>query len=250
MIVKEFGDNTKPTVILLHGGGLSWWSLEAAAMELALEYHVLTPVLDGHGEDGDTVFVSIEESARKLLAYIDECFGGKVFALGGLSIGAQIVTHILSIRPTVTQYAIIESALVCPIKSAAAIAGTTKLFYGLTKKRWFAKWQAKALCVPDNQFERYFKDSLRISKLSLVNMTRSNGNFKLRKEISKTAANVLVLAGEKEIAVMRRSADMIREAIPNSVLRIIPNMKHGELSLTQPTAYVAMLRDFFAGKPD
>ena len=151
----------------------------------------------------------------------------------------------LSVRPAVARYAVIESALVCPIKGAGASAEMMKLFYGLTKKRWFAKWQAKALCVPDHLFERYFEDSMRISKLSLVSITKSNGRFELNKDISGTTATVLVLAGKKEIAVMKKSAGMIHEAIPGSVLRIIPNMKHGEFSLTRPSAYVAMLKDFF-----
>ncbi len=245
MIIKEFGDRSKPAVILLHGGGLSWWSLEVAAKELAADYHVLTPIIDGHGEDGHTTFVSIEDSANKLLTYIDEHLGGAVFALGGLSIGAQIVTHMLTIRPAITRFAVIESALVCPIKGTDASAEMTKFFYGLTKRRWFAKWQAKALCIPDHLFERYYEDSMRISKLSLVNITRSNSNFALNKAISGTSAKVLVLAGEKELAVMKQSAGLIHEAIPGSVLHILPNMKHGEFSLIQPALYVAMLRDFF-----
>lgn len=245
MIIKEFGDASKPSIILLHGGGLSWWSFEAAAKELALDYHVLTPVIDGHGEDGDTTFVSIEESANKLLAIIDESFGGTVFALGGLSIGAQIVAQMLSVRPEIARYAVIESALVCPIKGADASAEMLKLFYGLTKKRWFAKWQAHALCVPDHLFERYYEDSMCMSKLSLVNMTRSNGNFALSKDITSTTAKVLIVVGEKELAVMKRSAEGLHKEIPESEMHVMPNMKHGEFSLTQPSSYVAMLKNFF-----
>ena len=37
--------------------------------------------------------------------------------------------------------------------------------------------QAKTLCVPDEWFERYYRDSLRISKQSLINMIRSNGKY-------------------------------------------------------------------------
>jgi len=246
MICKEYGGMEKPVVILLHGGGLSWWSLEAAAEELSDEYHVVTPVLDGHGENGDTLFISIEESAGKLLTWIDERFGGVVFALGGLSIGAQIVAQMLTVRPGVARCAVIESALVCPIKGAEASAGMMKLFYGLIKKRWFAKWQAQALCVPDALFERYYQDSMRMSSESLANMARSNSRFVLSEDIAKTSARVLVMVGEKERPMMKRSAEILHKSIPRSVLYVAKNLKHGELSLTQPREYAALLRRFFA----
>jgi pimeloyl-ACP methyl ester carboxylesterase len=246
MIYKEFGSNGKPSVILLHGGGLSAWSLEAAARELSSDYLVVTPVLGGHGEDGDTTFHSIAKTAEKLLCYIDERFGGSVFALYGLSIGAQIVAQTLAKRLDVARFAVIESALVCPIRGAGAWAEMMRPVYGLTKKRWFAKWQAKALCVPDALFEKYYQDSMRMSEQTLVNMVKSNSGFALDKDITRTSAEVLVLAGEKEKNMMKRSAIMIQNTIPGSELKIIPNMKHGEFSMAYPHEFASMLRDFFA----
>ena len=48
MLFKEFGDVKKPTVILLHGGGLSWWSLQPVIALLEKEYHIVTPIIDGY----------------------------------------------------------------------------------------------------------------------------------------------------------------------------------------------------------
>jgi len=66
MKFKEFGQSDLPTIILLHGGGLSWWSIKNVIDDLQQNYHVVTPIIDGHGDDGDTIFVSIEDSASKL----------------------------------------------------------------------------------------------------------------------------------------------------------------------------------------
>ena len=245
MLFKEIGVKGNPTMILLHGGGLSDWSLQGIVEKLKNEFYIVTPIIDGHGEDGHEEFVSIEDSAMELIEYIDKHLSGKAFILGGLSIGAQIVTEVLSQRKDIAQFAIIESALVYPIKVTALLTVPTyKLFYGLINQRWFAKQQAKALCVPDTMFEKYYQDSLKISKQSLINITLSNGNYKLKNDINKTQSKVLIIVGEKEIPIMKKSAFKLHNAIVGSELYIAPSLKHGELSLKYSDRYIDLIKTF------
>jgi len=247
MLFMEIGDRELPTIILLHGGGLSDWSWDKVAGELKHEYHIVTPVVDGHGEDGETEFESIEDSASKLIAYIDAKLGGKVFAVAGLSIGAQIITEVLSLRNHIAEFAILESTLVYPIKGVTMITVPTyKLFYGLIKQRWFSRMQAKSLCVPENDFERYYNDSLRISKQTLINITLSNGNYNLNNSITNTSAKVLIIVGSKEISIMKKSAELLHSRIKESRLYIAQGMKHGELSLMHTETYLQQLEYLFA----
>ncbi|RDU23566.1 alpha/beta fold hydrolase [Anaerosacchariphilus polymeriproducens] len=246
MKFKEFGNKRLPTIILLHGGGLSWWSLQNVVDELEHEYHIVLPIIDGHGEDGDNTFISIQESANTLISYIDQNYSGQVYAIGGLSLGAQIVTQILSIRKDITKFAIIESALVYPIKGTAVMTVPMfKLLYGLIKKKWFSKLQAKSLCVPEELFDRYYKDSLQISKQSLINITLSNGNYNLNNLISKTEAKVLIIVGSKELNIMKKSAKLLHETVVGSELYIANSMSHGEISLVHSRDYVSLLKKFF-----
>ena len=48
MIIQEYGIEHKETILLLHGGGLSWWNYRDGAELLQYEYHVILPILDGH----------------------------------------------------------------------------------------------------------------------------------------------------------------------------------------------------------
>ena len=106
----EYGNQNPETVILLHGGGLSWWNYRNAAHLLSDRLHVVLPILDGH-TDSDAPFTSIEDNAARIIAHIDEHFGGKVLALGGLSLGGQIAVEMLSQRSDICRFALIESAL-------------------------------------------------------------------------------------------------------------------------------------------
>ncbi|WP_244991619.1 alpha/beta hydrolase family protein [Clostridium senegalense] len=122
---------------------------------------------------------------------------------------------------------------------------TYKMFYGLIKKKWFSKLQGKILNVPEEMFERYYKDSLNITKESLVNITLSNGNYILKNTIKNTKAKVLIIVGEKELKIMKKSAEELHNTISNSHLYIVKKMGHGELSLVNYEEYVSLIRNFF-----
>ena len=55
----EYGKDHPQTILLLHGGGLSWWNYREAAELLQQDYHVVLPILDGHA-GSDRPFTTIE----------------------------------------------------------------------------------------------------------------------------------------------------------------------------------------------
>lgn len=247
MKFKEFGNKSNPVIILLHGGGLSWWALKPQIEALQKDYFIVTPIIDGHGDDWMNTFISIENSAVQLINYIKDNFNGKVYAICGLSIGAQIVVEVISKERSVTENAVIESALVYPIKMATKLTVPMyNLSYGLIKKRWFAKLQAKTLYVPDELFESYFLDSSRMTKESLINITNSNGSYSIPPTLRNTHAKALILVGEKELSLMKKSANLLHETIKDSSLEVIQKSGHGELSLVQTDKYIDLILQFFA----
>ena len=125
---------------------------------------MVLPVLDGHA-DSTAPFTTIEENAARLISYIDTRFGGQILAIGGLSLGGQIAVEMLSQRKDICQYALLESALVTPMKlTSALIAPTFGASYGLIRQKWFAKLQADFLGIPKELFDDYYRDTCKISK--------------------------------------------------------------------------------------
>ena len=76
-------------MLLLHGGGLSWWNYRRVAEQLQQDYRIILPVLDGHA-GSDREFTSIEDNAAEIISFVDHRLGGSVLLFGGLSLGAQI----------------------------------------------------------------------------------------------------------------------------------------------------------------
>ena len=240
----EFGQHNTDVVMLLHGGGLSWWNYREVAELLAERYHVVLPVLDGHA-DSDVPFTSIEDNAARLISYIDAHFGGQVLALGGLSLGGQIAVEMLSQRKDICRYAFLESTLVKPSKLTAAMIGPAfGMSYGLVRQKWFAKLQAGYLGIPRELFDDYFRDTCKISKADMIAFLKANSLYTIKPGLSETTAKTKIVAGAKEPKSIRDSSKLLREAIPGSSVEILPGLRHGDLSINHPARYVRMLTEW------
>ena len=241
MTVMEYGQQNKDVILLLHGGGLSWWNYREAAQMLAEQYRVVLPILDGHADSG-TAFSTIEENAAGLISYIDTCFGGQVLAIGGLSLGGQVAVEILSQRKDICRYALLESTLVKPMKLTCALIGPAfGMSYGLVKQRWFAKMQAAYLGIPKVMFEDYYRDTCKISKSDMIAFLKANSIYTIKPNLSETTAKVKIVAGSKEQKSILDSAKLLQSTIPGSQLEILPGLCHGDLSINHPQSYVRML---------
>ena len=237
----EYGNQNPETVILLHGGGLSWWNYRDVAQLLSDRFHVVLPILDGHA-GSDAPFTSIEDNAARIIAHIDEHFGGKVLAIGGLSLGGQIAVEMLTQSPAICSFALIESALVKPMKlTHALIKPTFGMSYGLIKQKWFAKMQAAYLGIPQKLFDDYYRDTCKITKEDMIAFLQSNSAYSIKPVLRNTQAKVHIVFGSKEQSSIRTSGKLLNHTIPDSTLEVLPGYRHGDLSLNYPQAYAQML---------
>ena len=239
----EFGKENNNIILLLHGGGLSWWNYEDVAKSLQKDYHVILPILDGHAKS-EKPFTTIEDNADEIIAFIDAHLGGSVFLIGGLSLGGQILLEILSQRNDICKYAIIESALVIPSKLMySMIKPAFGSCYGLIQYKWFSKLQFKSLKIKSDLFDYYFKDTCAISKKDMIAFLQANSLYSLKESIKKCTAKVYVFVGGKEKNAMQKSAKVIHQALQESILQILPGLYHGEFSINQGKDYANKIRE-------
>ena len=237
----EYGAHNLQTVILLHGGGLSWWNYRDVVQLLSEHFHVVLPILDGHA-GSDVPFTSIEDNAARIIAHIDQYFGGKVLAVGGLSLGGQIAVEMLTQRPDICRFALLESTLVKPSKlTYALIKPTFGMSYGLIKQKWFAKMQAAYLGIPQKLFDDYYRDTCKITKEDMIAFLQSNSAYSIKPALRDAQAKVHIVFGSKEQSSIRTSGKLLNRMIPDSTLESLPGYNHGDLSLNHPQAYAQKL---------
>ena len=76
----EYGKENSDVIILLHGGGLSWWNYKEVAERLQTDYHVVLPILDGHA-GCDKQFTTIENNALDIIEFVNSKLGGSVLMM-------------------------------------------------------------------------------------------------------------------------------------------------------------------------
>lgn len=243
MNFKEYGNKNKDTIMLLHGGGLSWWNYREEAERLQESYHIIIPILDGHS-DSDRRFTSIEDNAQEIIDYIENDYDGHISLIGGLSLGGQILLEILSRKNDICDYAIVESALAVPMKTTyKMIRPTFSMSYGLISKKWFSKMQFNSLRIRKDLFDDYYRDTCKIEKEDMISFMEANSKYLLKDSLQETKAKVLVIVGDKERPIIKKSANLIHQKIKGSRIEILPNYYHGDFSINHPQEYVDMINE-------
>ncbi|WP_082881325.1 alpha/beta fold hydrolase [Lederbergia galactosidilytica] len=227
MFIKEAGGKTGSLLVFLHGGGVSGWMWNQQ-LEYFNRYHLFIPDLPGHGQSRDESDFSIKQTANDLSKWIKEKAADKKLIVVGFSLGAQILVEILHQEPELIDYAVINSALVRPNALLHRfIRPMVKSTAFLVKNQTFARIQSKELYINEEDFTVYFQESKQMKTETLIQVLQENMSYALPKDYHKARAEILVTVGEKEKKMMRKSAEDLVHAHPNSKGIIFPDVGHG-----------------------
>ena len=226
----EYGSDQNDTILLLHGGGLSWWNYREAAEILKGEYHIILPILDGHA-GSDRSFTTIEENAEEIIQF------------------GQVLLEMLSKRKNLCSYALVESAAVIPSKlTNMLIAPSFGCSYGLIKNRSFSKLQFQSLHIKPDLFEDYYRDTCRIKKQDMIAFLKANTSYALKDSLRESSAGIHVFVGEKENREIIRSAESICRMLPSCTLNRLEGLRHGEFSMNHADQYANAIRQIVKGE--
>lgn len=167
----EFGKETDPLAVILHGGGTSYKGAEPAARMLANRFHVVLAAYDGFNpSEPDTEFTSVMDEAQRVSDYIVDHYQGKIDVLYGISFGCRILMEVLKDERLQIQAAIADGMSLRNYPDIKSKAGKdiycfffTGLFYaimahpGPLRKRFLAKVTGRSLSEVDRVL--YTKDT-------------------------------------------------------------------------------------------
>lgn len=204
-------------------------------------YHCIVPNLPEHGLNNNEIHFSIKRSTEEIIKLIEAKAGGKKIILIGFSLGAQVIIKLLSLKPELVDVAIINSAAVRPLSHIKKlIKPVLRLTFPLIKKKSFSKLQAKSMYISKDNFEKYYEESCQINLDTLARVLEENMSFTIPEDFRKASAKILVTVGEKEKAIMKKSAKDIVKANSNCSGVILPEVGHG-ISLAMPDFFNHMV---------
>lgn len=246
MNFHEFGDRSKPHIMLIHGGGNAWWNYLRQARALSGNYHVILPTLDGHGEEYGTEYISTEDSAEKLIQYIDRQCDGHLFCLGGVSLGGQIVMEMLSQRRDIAKKAIIDGSLCIPQPEMAKnCISLLKWCWGMMFGKTACSIQMGILKLfpklrfPKEIADYYREDMPRLRRETMISIYRTYmAQYRLKDCIRETTAQISYWYGSKEMACVKASAQFFKETVPSCEIREAKGCDHGYFAIYMPEKWL------------
>jgi len=250
MIFHEFGDKKFPHILLIHGGGNSWWNYLRQARMLSDKYHVILPTLDGHGEEYQKDYISTENSAQQIMEYIKNNCDRKLFAIGGVSLGGQIAIELLSLDSDIAEKAIIDGSICIPQPELARICTVIIKLFG---KIMFSKSASKIqlglmkkmypnMAYPEEIENYYIEDMPRLTIKTLVTIYQTYmGEYRLKYAIKESKAQVLYIYGEKEMKCVKESAKLFQKMHPDCTLYEAKGYNHGYLSDYLPLEWLELV---------
>ena len=75
----------------------------------------------------------------------------------------------------------------------------------------------------------------------MIAFMKANSKYEIKSSLQDTDAKVVVVVGDKERTIMKKSAQRIHQTISGSEFLTLPNYYHGDFSINHPQEYVDML---------
>ena len=244
MHVNTFGSAGNSPVLLLHGGGVAGWMWDSLRRDLEPEHYVLVPDLPGHGASAGQPYRSHGQTVQSLVEILTREVQRPVRVVG-FSMGAQLTVQLASSHPELVAGVLVVSAQAKTMPFTQLTLQALALASPLARRRWFARLQARELFVPPELMEQYIRTSAGISRSTLVGSVGDNLRFQLPDGWSKFPGQALVMVGERERSLMRRSAETLSAALPGCELEVVEGCGHG-IPFQRPEWFGRRVSDWLA----
>lgn len=152
---------------------------------------------------------------------------------GPSRLGAQLSILLACELPHLVRSIVVVSSETQP----APLHGPTLALLGqalpLSRRRWFATAQARQLGIPDQFLEDYLRDSITITRETLLSSVSENIRFTIPAAwaVYQRAVTVLVMANERKL--MHNSGALTVSALKGSTLVTVQGAAH-DIPLSQP----------------
>jgi pimeloyl-ACP methyl ester carboxylesterase len=243
-----YGDSTAPAVMLIHGmATTAEICYSSIAKKLSQDYYVILAKLDGHDPDSDSVFISLDDSCRKIENYVKAHHGGHLYALSGFSLGGSIAVELLQHGKIQIEKVHLDAAF-CVKFGVLKPFYTVFFTYGI---RYMQSGRTIPACMTDSLFGKENRSVLemlfrQIKSETIRNCCGDVYSFSLCDSLRNAKSEVVFWMGEHE-PYPRKTARLLRQYLPQMQVRVFKGMGHGQLLHEHPYYYLRELSKYLKG---
>ncbi len=237
MIFNTYGDETLPSLMLIHGMANTAQLCYGQILPYLDEYQVILCEVDGHTEKEQGLFISIRDCCEKIENYVTQNRKGKIYGLSGFSMGGTIGVELMA-RNNIEIEKVILDAAFC-VKMGMLTPVYTKAFC------WALNRIKTGKTIPGVMIEGVMgKGNLGIVNTLYKNMeTQSIRNAcgdLFRYEISQTLSDfreqVAFWYGGNEY-YPGKTAELLKRHLPQMRVEVLEGMGHGQFLNEHPKEY-------------
>jgi pimeloyl-ACP methyl ester carboxylesterase len=224
--VHEYGQHGMPTILFLHGLGVSSWMWQDQIESLQANYHCLAVDLPGNGDSYQVEWVSFAETAVALAQIIRNRASGGQAHVVGLSLGGYAALQLLADFPELVLSTVVSGVTIRPFPNTLMYKLLPRLVSRTTGWSLMISLMSKMMQLPDEAKPLYRRDSKRLKPQTTNRVYDEVLKFTLLPGLAEQAPRLLAVAGEKEAGLVLESlADFHR--VETAVTAIVPNAHHG-----------------------
>ncbi|KLU59847.1 carboxylesterase YbfK [Peptococcaceae bacterium CEB3] len=248
MYFEEMGDRTRPTLVFIHGGGISGW-MWRQQVEYFSDFHCLVPDLPEHGKSSKEGPLSLEDCAARIAHLIETRSGNSKAHVVGHSLGGKVVVELLASRPDLIDRAVVASALFGSMFLLNLVhrSSVYKLTVSMMRSKRLRSWTAGQLKFPDRfSIEKAMEDFKVLTPESLYRIYDQLYQYQeMPNGLAQAQVPTLVMAGEKEPRVMKQSVGEIAGALAVSQGVLLKGADH-TYPWTRPDTFNGLVRSWLS----
>ncbi|NER78474.1 MAG: alpha/beta hydrolase [Leptolyngbya sp. SIO1D8] len=241
------GNPSGPTLIFLHALGTSGWMWHKQ-IELLSNFNCVVPDLPGHGKSNHIPWRSFSETALLIRQIVQSQTDLEKAHIVGLSLGAYVGLQLLSESPSIVKRAILSGLHVLPMPHKQLMLLMPYVLAPFIKSGFMVRLNAKALNIPEAQFEDYRHSFQQMSIPTFIKASRDASSFTMPENITSISTPTLILAGENEHSLIHQSQQVLNKKMANVQSYIVPNVGHG-WNLEAPNLFAKTVRDWVQQHP-
>jgi pimeloyl-ACP methyl ester carboxylesterase len=245
---QEAGPASAPTLLFLHGGGVSGWMWRRQVEAFQADYHCLVPDLPEHGQSQAAGRFTVSSAAAQVAELIHQRAHDGRASLVGLSLGAQVGAALLGLAARLADRALLSGALARPIPGAGFILPSLWLYAPFKNMDALIRANQVYLGVPAEYAADFALDTRRTSTAALARILIANLSFRVPPGLGRLTLPVLVTVGSKEPSVMRRSARELSAAMLGATSAMVQGHGHN-WPLSAPALFNRTLHAFLTDSP-
>ena len=244
MIFNTYGDETLPSLILIHGMANTAQSCYGRIVPYLGDYHVILCEVDGHTDKDTGLFISIEDCCEKIENYVIRNLEGKVYGLSGFSMGGTIAVELMA-RNNISIEKVILDAAFC-VKMGVLTPMYTGMFCWALHKIQSGKTiphiMIESVMGKGNRgiVNTFYKN---VNMQSIKNACRDIYRYEISSEIDNFSGAVTFWYGSNE-HYPKKTAILLKKHLPQMQVEVFEGMGHGQLLNEHPEEYTHKIKNF------